>query len=67
MENKESIPDNLFIDEGKTIEGILRKPAQYALLTHRQANNYVASWRDDRVVILTPKEILDELIIDTPL
>jgi hypothetical protein len=51
------IPNDFFINEGKIIEEIFRKAVRDALLVHIRANNSVAVWQDDKVVILPPEDI----------
>ena len=52
--------NNLFVEHGKEIEGILRCAVREALLMHKRAGNPVAVWRDGKVVLLQPEEILPE-------
>jgi hypothetical protein len=51
------IPRDLFIAEGKTIEAVLRKAVNQALLTHKRAENPIATWKDGKVVIMKPSDI----------
>lgn len=56
MKNKK-IPNDFCITEGKVIEEILRKAVKDALLIHKRANNSVAVWKENKVVILPPEDI----------
>ena len=49
---------NLFIEYGKEIEAVLRRAVHDALVRHKHAGNPVAIWRDGKVVLLQPEEIL---------
>ena len=44
----------------KEIEGILHKAVQNALLMHKRLRNPIAVYKDGRVVIIPPDEILVE-------
>ena len=59
MTREPNIPDNLFIEHGKEIEAILRRAVRHALLDHKRGNP-IAVWKDGKVVILQPEEILTE-------
>ncbi len=50
--------NNLLIEYGKEIEAVLRRAVHEALLRHKRAGNPVAIWRDEKVVLLQPEEIL---------
>ena len=52
--------DRLFVEYAKDIEQVLRKAVREALLEHKRANNPIATWRDGKVVIVQP----DEIVID---
>jgi len=54
------IPEKLFIVYGKVIEEVLRRAVQRALLDHKRANNPIATWKDDKVMLVPPEEILVE-------
>ena len=51
--------DELFRD-GKEIDNALRKAVQQALLQHKKAGNPVAAWRDGKVVLIQPEDIVIE-------
>ncbi len=61
MKQEISIPEKLFLTHGKEIEGIFRHAVREALLRHKKLGESVAVWKDGKVVILSPEEIvLDE-------
>ena len=51
--------DELFRD-GKEIDTALRNAVQQALLQHKKAGNPVAEWRDGKVVLIRPEDIVVE-------
>jgi hypothetical protein len=51
---------NLLYTHAKDIELVFRKAVREAVLEHKRANNPIAIWRDGKVVILQP----DEIVID---
>ena len=51
--------DELF-HEGKEIDMALKKAVQQALLQHKKAGNPVAAWRDGKVVLIEPEDIVVE-------
>ena len=48
----------LFIDHGKDIEKVLQHAVNHALLMHKRLGNPVATWKDGKVVIVPPEEIV---------
>lgn len=48
----------LFIDHGKDIENVLQRAVNHALLMHKRLGNPIATWRDGKVVIVPPEEIV---------
>lgn len=60
MQAKNDLPEDLFFAQAKEIENVLRRAVRQALLMHKRAGNSIAVWRDNRVVIIPPEEILDE-------
>jgi hypothetical protein len=40
------------------IENVLRRAVHHALRMHKRAGNPIAEWRDGRVVIIPPEEII---------
>jgi ERCC4-related helicase len=53
---------DLFIEHGKRIEEVLRQAVQQALAEHQRAHNRVASWADERVVLIEPGNITIDLL-----
>jgi isoaspartyl peptidase/L-asparaginase-like protein (Ntn-hydrolase superfamily) len=51
--------DELFRD-GKKIDSALRNAVQQALLQHKKAGNPVAEWRDGKVILIKPEDIVVE-------
>ncbi len=51
--------DELFRD-GKEIDAALQNAVQQALLQHKKAGNPVAEWRDGKVVLIKPEDIVVE-------
>lgn len=48
----------LFIDHGKGIERVLQRAVNHALLMHKRLGNPIAIWKDGKVVIVPPEEIV---------
>ena len=55
-ENKISKP--IEVIHGKAVEEVFRRAVRHALRMHKRAGNPIAVWRDGRVVIIPPEEIL---------
>ena len=55
------IPENLFSIEGKKIEKVLQQAVKEALLAHKHAGNPVAIWKNNKVEVVPPEEILIEI------
>lgn len=52
---------DLLVSHGKEVEGILRRAARRALLEHKRAGNPIASWEENKVVLIEADDIpLDE-------
>lgn len=49
---------NLLVDYSEEIDQAFKAAVRDALLKHKRANNPVAVWRDGKVVLLAPEEIL---------
>jgi len=47
-----------FVDFGKDVEKALQRAVRQALLMHKRIGNPIAIWRDGRVVIIPPEEIV---------
>jgi hypothetical protein len=51
---------NLLVEYSEEIDRAFKAAVEAALLKHKQANNPVAIWRDGKVVLLPPDEILPD-------
>jgi hypothetical protein len=51
---------NLLVEYSEEIDRAFKAAVKAALLKHKQANNPVAIWRDGKVVLLPPDEILPD-------
>lgn len=60
MKTEHRIPEKVFTTHSKEIEGILRRAVQKALLEHKRVDHSIVVWKDGKVVILQPDEILVE-------
>ena len=58
MSNEIKLTKRLFIDHGKDIEKVLQRAVNHALLMHKRLGNPIATWKDGRVVIIPPEEIV---------
>ena len=47
-----------FVDFGKDVVRALQRAVRQALLMHKRIGNPIAIWRDGRVVIIPPEEIV---------
>ena len=56
--NQIQLSSRLFVDYGKEIEGILREAVDHALLRHRKLGNPIAVWKDGKVEIIPPDQIV---------
>ena len=52
------LTERLFIDHGKDIEKVLQRGVNHALLMHKRLGNPIATWKDGKVVIVPPEEIV---------
>ena len=55
-ENEASKP--IEVIHGKAVEEVFRRAVRHALRMHKRAGNPIAVWRNGRVVIIPPEEIL---------
>jgi hypothetical protein len=55
--NDETKKIDLYAD-AKDIEKVLRRAVDHALLMHRRLGNPIATWKDGKVVIIPPEEIV---------
>lgn len=58
MSTEIKLTRRLFIDHGKGIEKVLQRAVNHALLMHKRLGNPIATWRDGKVVIVPPEEIV---------
>ena len=52
------LTNRLFIDHGKSIEKVLQRAVNHALQMHKSLGNPIATWKDGKVVIVPPEEIV---------
>lgn len=57
MKKELELTTDILIQRGKEIEAILREAGRQALLMHKKLGNPIASWQDDKVVVIPPEEI----------
>jgi hypothetical protein len=55
--NDKKMPKDLFYKNSKQVENAIRKAVKDALLMHKRANNPIASWENNKVVIIPPERI----------
>jgi hypothetical protein len=58
MSTEIKLTKRLFIDHGKGIEKVLQRAVNHALLMHKRLGNPIATWKDGKVVIVPPEEIV---------
>jgi hypothetical protein len=58
MSNEINLTERLFMDHGKDIERVLQRAVKHALLMHKRLGNPIATWKDGKVVIVPPEEIV---------
>jgi hypothetical protein len=58
MTTKPQLPENLLLAYADEIQAALGRAVRHALLMHKRAGNPIAVWRDGRVVIIPPEEIV---------
>jgi len=58
MTTRPQLPENLLIAYSDKIQAAVSRAVRHALLMHKRAGNPIAVWRDDRVVIIPPEEIV---------
>jgi hypothetical protein len=58
MSTEIKLTKRLFIDHGKDIEKVLQRAVNHALLMHKRLGNPIATWKDGKVVIVPPEEIV---------
>jgi hypothetical protein len=57
MSAKIRVDKQLFLKHGKAVEDVLRRAVNQALLMHKRAGNPIATWKDGKVVLISPDEI----------
>ena len=58
MTTKPQLPDNLLLEYSSEVQAAVGRAVRHALLMHKRAGNPIAVWRDGRVVIIPPEEIV---------
>lgn len=46
------------VEQAEAVERILQRAVNHALLMHKLIGNPIAAWRDGKVVIIPPEEII---------
>jgi len=55
---KTVLTNNYFAEQAVEIGQILQRAVNHALLMHKRIGNPIATWKDGRVVIIPPEEIV---------
>ena len=60
MNNQDTVvlTNDYFAEHAKDIEKILQRAVNHALLMHKRLGNPIAIWKDGKVVIVPPEEII---------
>jgi hypothetical protein len=58
MSTEIKLTKRLFLDHGKDIERVLQRAVHDALRMHKRLGNPIATWKDGKVVIVPPEEIV---------
>jgi len=45
-------------EQAEAVQAVLHKAVQHAIWTHKRLGNPIAVWKDGRVVIIPPEEIV---------
>ena len=57
-DSQKAIPtSNYFAEHAIEIGKILQRAVNHAVLTHKRLGNPIATWKDEKVVIIPPEEI----------
>ena len=64
--NQIKLSPRLFVEHGKAIEKVLQRAVHDALRMHKRLGNPIATWRDGKVVIIPPEEIMIDTATPTP-
>ena len=57
-EDKVVLTNDYFAEHAKDIEKVLQRAVNHALLMHKRLGNPIAVWKDGKVVIIPPEEIV---------
>jgi len=57
-QNEFILTKNYFATHAKEIEKVLQRAVNHALLMHKRLGNPIATWKDGKVVIVPPEEIV---------
>ena len=57
-QTKLTLTNDFVAEHAKDIEKILQRAVNHALLRHKRLGNPIAVWRDGKVVIIPPEEIV---------
>ena len=57
-DDSKPIPNDYFYTHAEEIGKILQKAVRQALLMHKRLGNPIAVWKDGKVVIIPPEEIV---------
>ena len=52
-------------EQAEAIQAVLHKAVQHALSVHKRLGNPIATWKDGKVVIVPPEEIVLSSDVDT--
>ena len=55
---KPTLTNDYVAEHAKDIEKVLRRAVNHALLMHKRLGNPIATWKDGKVVIVPPEEIV---------
>ena len=58
MSTEIKLTKRLFIEHGKDIERVLQRAVHHALRMHKRIGNPIATWKDGKVIIVPPEEII---------
>lgn len=57
-QNEVILTKDYFATHAKEIEKVLQRAVNHALLMHKRLGNPIATWKDGKVVIIPPEEIV---------
>jgi hypothetical protein len=64
--SKAVLTDDYFATHAKEIERVFRLAVNDALLMHKRLGNPIATWKDGKVVIIPPEEIVVPADVSEP-